>query len=122
MCKYIAFFVFLLNSSFLYAEIFDVNNVTLLEAALATAEDNDEDDTINIAAGTYILSSSLNYDAQSFNEKQAIVLQGIGGQVILDGKNLNSRLLFIRNSNADITIRDIILTNGWTKPLCGRKA
>lgn len=109
----VTIFFFLLLPSFLHAATFSVSTVSQLETALATAESNGEDDTINIAAGTYNLTASLSYDAQNFNEKQAIALQGIGGEVILDGRDLNRRVLFIRNSNADITIRDIILTNGY---------
>lgn len=110
----VTLFLFLLLPSFLHAAIFSVSTVSQLETALATAENNGEDDTINIAAGTYSLTASLSYDTQSFGEKQAIVLQGIGGEVVLDGQGLNSRVLFIRNANADITIRDITLTNGYS--------
>lgn len=109
----VTLFFFLLLPSFLHAATFSVSSVSQLETALATAENNGEDDTINISTGTYNLTASLNYDSQSFGENQAITLQGIGGKAILDGSGLNSRVLFIRNSNADITIRDIILTNGY---------
>ncbi len=58
--------------SFLHAATFFVSTVSQLETALATAESNSEDDTINIAAGTYNLTESLSYDSQKFNEKQAL--------------------------------------------------
>ena len=106
---------FLLFSPILPAATFSVNTVAQLETALATAENNGEDDTINITAGTYNLTNSLNYDFQSFNEKKAIALQGVGGKAVLDGNGLNSRVLFIRNSDADITIRNIIMTNGYAQ-------
>lgn len=105
--------LFLLLPSYLHAATFSVSTVSQLETALATAENNDEDDTINIAAGTYSLTATLSYDTQRFDEKRAIVLQGIGGEVVLDGQGISRRVLFIRNANAGITIRDIIVTNGY---------
>jgi hypothetical protein len=109
----VTIFLFILLPSFLHAATFSVSTVSQLETAMATAENNDEDDTINIAAGTYHLTTSLSYDTQNFSEEQTIILQGIEGEVVLDGSGLNKRILTIRNSNADITIRDIILTNGY---------
>jgi Right handed beta helix region len=106
---------FLLLPSFLHAATFSVTTVSQLETALATAENNGEADTISIGAGIYNLTASLGYDSQSFGEKQGLVLQGIGGEVVLDGGGLSSRILFIRSSDADITIRDIILTNGYAQ-------
>lgn len=105
--------LFLLLPSYLHAVTISVSTVSQLETALATAENNGEDDTINIAAGTYSLTATLSYDTQRFNEKQAIVLQGISGEVFLDGQGISRRALFIHNANAGITIRDIIVTNGY---------
>lgn len=107
-------FIFLFSYTPLYAASFSVNSVAQLEVALATAENNSEDDIINIAAGTYFLTSSLNYDTQKFGEKNAIVLQGIEDGVILDGSTMSNRILLIRNSDADITIRNITFQNGYS--------
>ncbi|MBU0665398.1 MAG: hypothetical protein KJ990_12760 [Proteobacteria bacterium] len=109
------FIFFLLLPSLLHAAIFSVNTVSQLEGALATANGNGEDDFINIAAGTYNLTASLSYDTYSTNEDKDISLQGVGGEVILDGGNINHRILFMRTTghNADISLSNIILTNGY---------
>lgn len=111
----IILFIVLLLPSFLNAATFNVSTPSQLETALSTAESNGEDDLINISTGTYSLTASLSYDTQKFDEKQALTLQGVDGDVILDGKNLNSRPLFIRTANADLTIRDISITNGYAQ-------
>ncbi len=104
---------FLLLPSFLQAAPFSVDSVSQLESALATAESNGEDDIISITAGTYNLTAPLSYDDFYTNEDKDITLQGVGGEVVLDGGGISKRVLFIRTSNADITIRDIVLTNGY---------
>lgn len=114
-------FSLLLPAAVLHGADFSVTTVSQLENALAVAESNDEDDTIRIAAGTYKLTASLNYDSYNFNEKKKISLQGIGGNAILDGGGLNKRILFLRTSGntADITLRNIILTNGYAPEYSG---
>ncbi|MBU0960811.1 MAG: hypothetical protein KKH60_04730, partial [Proteobacteria bacterium] len=109
---------FLLLPSVLQAATFSVGTVSQLENALATAENNGEDDIINISAGTYKLSESLSYDYYPSSEYNSISLQGVGGEVILDGRGLNRRVLFVRakgltDHRADITISNITLTNGY---------
>ncbi|MBU1418551.1 MAG: right-handed parallel beta-helix repeat-containing protein [Proteobacteria bacterium] len=106
---------FLLLPSVLQAATFSVGTVSQLENALATAENNGEDDIINISAGTYNLSAPLSYGASNSSEDKDISLQGVGGEVVLDGGGINQRILFMGTSghNSDITIRDITLTNGY---------
>lgn len=105
--------------SFLQAAVFQVSTIAELEAALSTARDNEDNDTINIAAGTYTLTSSLSYDTQVpaplVPENYAIILQGTGGEVILNGGNINHRILFMRTnrSNEHITIKNIIFKNAY---------
>ncbi len=111
----IIIFLFPLLPSFTHAATFSVSTVSQLETALATAESNGDDDIINIASGIYNFTTSFGCDSQKFNEKQALVLQGVGGKAVLDGRALNSRVLFIRTSNANLTIRDINITNGYAQ-------
>ena len=108
--KYLLIIIFILLPLPLQAAVFQVNTVSQLEAALATAAANDEDDTIDIAAGAYSLTSSLSYDS---HEDKSITIQGVGGDAFLDGGG--RRVLFLRtySSNAIITLRQLVLTNGY---------
>jgi len=69
------------------ADIFNVTNVTELEAALATAAGNGIDDDIHLAAGVYAPASTLLY-VPSEPENYALTIQGAGPEnTILDGTN-----------------------------------
>ncbi|MCB2189028.1 MAG: right-handed parallel beta-helix repeat-containing protein [Deltaproteobacteria bacterium] len=65
------------------AAVFDVANEAELTAALATAAVNNEDDTINLAAGTYNLTATVTFSSAEINH--SLVLLGVGGQAVLDG-------------------------------------
>lgn len=95
----------------LQGAIFSVSTVTELETTLAMAESNGEDDTINVAPGTYYLTDTLSYDS---NEDKNISLRGIEGEVIIDGGDSNKRILFMRTytGNGSISIYGIVFTNG----------
>ena len=99
------------------AAIFDVTNVTELQSALTTAQSNGQEDTINLAPGTYTLSSRLDYlPVQS--ENYSLTIQGAGAwATILDGGNSTS-ILRIGNgavsdgTSASVTIRGVTFQNG----------
>ena len=74
------------------AAIFDVTNVTELQNALTAAQSNGQDDTINLAAGTYTVSSRLDYIPDEL-ENFSLTIQGAGAwATILDGGNSTSIL------------------------------
>ena len=99
------------------AAIFGVANVTELQSALTTAQSNAQDDTINLAPGTYSFSSRLDYfpgESESFS----LTIQGAGaGTTILDGGNSTS-ILRIENgavldgTNTNVAIRGVTFQNG----------
>jgi hypothetical protein len=95
----------------LQGAVFSVSTVPELESALASAAGNGEDDTIDIAAGTYNLTTSLSYDS---HEDKNISLRGSAGAVIIDAGGYD-RALFMRtySSNADVTLNGIVFTNGY---------
>ena len=96
----------------LQGAIFSVSTVSELETTLAMTESNGEDDTINVAPGTYYLTDMLSYDS---HEDKNISLQGIEGEVIIDGGYSNKRILFMRTytGNGSISIYGIVFTNGY---------
>ena len=74
------------------AAVFDVTNVTELQSALTAAQSNGQDDTINLAAGTYTVSSRLDYIPDEL-EDFSLTIQGAGAwATILDGGNSTSIL------------------------------
>jgi hypothetical protein len=99
------------------AAIFNVSDVTGLQNALTTAQGNYSNDTINLASGTYTVSSMLVYSAGE-GENYSLTIQGAGaGATILDGGNSNSILqidqgALLDGSNANVTIRGVSFRNG----------
>ena len=110
LMKYLLIIAFILLPLPLHGAVFSVTTVTQLEAALVTAAGNGEDDTIGVAAGTYYLTSALSYDS---HEDNGITIQGVGGDAVLDGGG--RRVLFMRtySTNAPISLRQLVLTNGY---------
>lgn len=105
-----------------WSATFYVANESDLEGALDTAQQNGEDDTIIIAAGTYDVSGGIAvYVAKSTGDVEnfALTIEGAGsGQTILDGgtKARGLRIItstgVLNDSNANIVIRGITFKNG----------
>jgi parallel beta-helix repeat protein len=94
------------------ADNFPVSTTTEFQTALTEAQNNGEDDTINVAAGTYNLAATLTYDP---SENHSLTIVGSGaGQTILNGGG-SVRILLITtpvdDSNAHIAIRGITFQN-----------
>lgn len=104
------------------AATFNVTTVGEFQTALTTAGANGEDDTINVAAGTYDVSGgALSYAAQSTmpEENYALTITGAGaGQTILDAGDNNECLnIFVTDfvfddSAAAVTITDLTVQAG----------
>ena len=105
-----------------WSATFNVANVTQFQNALVTAQQNGQDDTIIIAAGTYNVSSgTLTYVAKSTvpEENFALTIEGAGmGQTIIDGGYVAQCLSILTyavgfdDSAATITISGITFQNG----------
>jgi hypothetical protein len=69
------------------AAIFNVSTPAEFQAALDTAYNNGQDDTINVVAGNYNITTTLIYNYKS-SETYSLTIQGAGaGSTILDGGN-----------------------------------
>ncbi|MCP4259680.1 MAG: right-handed parallel beta-helix repeat-containing protein [Planctomycetes bacterium] len=98
------------------AEVFDVTTPAEFQTRLTQAQNNGENDTINVAAGTYDVTSTLEYLP---TEKHSLTIVGAGaGQTILNGVG-SVRILLISNnnlapddSNAHIAISGITVQKG----------
>jgi len=98
-----------LASQKILAATFNVTNATSFQAALTTAAGNGEDDTINVAAGTYSISTPLSF-ASGGNSLNVI---GAGASsTILDGGR-SVQVMNIDNSTAgDVFVAGITFQNG----------
>jgi len=104
-----------------WAAVFNVTNETELRSALSTAASNGQNDTINIAAGTYIpditpFSYTPSLGPPEENYSLTIVGAGIGN-TILDGDNIEQVMNIdprglADDTNADITVTGITFQRG----------
>ena len=104
-----------------WADVFNVSDVPGLVLALGDAADNDENDTINIASGTYATAgSTFSYTPSAVlpEEDYSLTIAGAGvGNTLLDGgtldqvMNINTTGL-VDDTNAHITITGITFQNG----------
>ncbi|MCK4950640.1 MAG: hypothetical protein KAS48_02395, partial [Gammaproteobacteria bacterium] len=128
-CSYLIFYlvlvipiIVLIMPASAWSATFNVATVSDLENALTAAQQNGEDDTIIVAAGTYDVSGgTLTYVASSVGagENFALTIEGAGtGQTVIDGGNAAQCLSILTStgvfddSAAPITIRDISFQNG----------
>ncbi|MDY6954032.1 MAG: hypothetical protein SWE60_21215 [Thermodesulfobacteriota bacterium] len=94
----------------LSAAVFHVHTLDGLENALHAAQDNGEDDTINVGEGHYTVSGTLTYQS---TEDHGITIEQAGGPVIIDG-NGGLRILEIwAFGNADVTIKGVAFVDGF---------
>lgn len=85
-----------------HAATFCVDNSAALATALTTAQSNNQDDTIDIVVGTYLLSSELQYVAAVAETHALYILGGhapgcpgppaTSGVTVLDGQNMVRQL------------------------------
>ncbi|MDY6793087.1 MAG: DUF1566 domain-containing protein [Thermodesulfobacteriota bacterium] len=93
------------------AAIFNASNETELRAALTTAAANNEDDIINIAAGTYNTSgSSFAYNPAATENRLLTIRGGGAGNTILDGGTTEQVMNLATTGLADDTAAGITVT------------
>ena len=103
--------VILIPNASLWAESFNVNNPAEFQTALNTAADNGEDDTINVAAGTYNITTTLTYWSE---ENHSLTITGSGqGVTVLDGGNtVQIAEIISTNDQGHLTVNGMTLQNG----------
>ncbi|MCB2189736.1 MAG: hypothetical protein KQJ78_25250 [Deltaproteobacteria bacterium] len=103
------------------AATFNVTSEAELTTALTTAATNDEDNTINLAAGTYNLAAPV-----TFNTALAahyLVIQGEGGLAVLDGGGAHSVASFqTAGFDYTLTLRNLVFQNGFSPGGAGLQA
>ena len=111
---FLVFLVVLFITNVALGEIFNVTNLEEFQSALTTAESNGEDDTINVAAGTYNITSTLTYKTNDGDSGHTLTIQGAGAdKTILDGGG-SVQILYIDTGTdgGDVTIKDMAFENG----------
>jgi len=105
--------LFLFRGTNLHAATFTVSDVTGIQTALNTASHNGENDTIEISAGTYSLSSTLTFVS---GENYTLTIHGVSSsQTILDGGlNIQVMNLEATQSTSHITISHLSIIRGQT--------
>jgi hypothetical protein len=83
-------------------------------SALEAAAANGQDDTINLAAGTYTVSDTLTYRPTGASENFSLTLNGpASGSVVIDGGNLPQTLLVDTTGLTGGTNADVTLNGTW---------
>lgn len=99
--------------SYGFAAEVTVTTAVELQTALTSADQNGEDDTITLEAGTYLVSDNggaFTYSSNSSDEG-SLTITGTG-EVILDGEG-SYRVLDIYSSYmTDITLQNLIIQSG----------
>jgi len=115
-----AFLVALLATNVVFGKTFNVDTVEGFQNALTEAQSNSEDDTINVAAGIYNITSALTYSTNDGDGGHTLTIQGAGtDKTILDGGK-NVRIMDINtdtdgsgdDSGGDVTIEGMAFNNG----------
>lgn len=109
----VSLFLFFASVGQVYPATWNVNNLVDFQTRLTEAQNNGQDDTINVAAGTYNVAATLVYQP---SEVRALTIQGASAATtILDGGN-SVQIMSVDTtgggSSADITIRNFTFRNG----------
>jgi len=117
---FLVFLVALLVTNLVFGKTFNVDTVQEFQNALTEAQSNGQDDTINVAAGTYNTTSTLNYSTNNGDSGHKLTIQGVGAdKTVLDGGG-SVQILYINtdadnnggDSGGDVTIKDMAFRNG----------
>ena len=88
------------------AAVFDVANTPQLLSAIATTNSNGEGDTVNLAAGTYTLTSALVIRGED------LALVGNAANNTIIRQTAAARVIDVGNSNDVVDLLDLTITGG----------
>ena len=117
---FLVFLVALLATNVAFGETFNVTTPEEFQSALTTAKSNGEHDTINVAEGTYNITSTLTYSTNNGDNGHKLTIQGAGAdQTVLNGGG-SVQILHINtdaddnggDAGGDITIEGMAFENG----------
>ena len=117
---FLVFLVAFLANNVAFGETFYVTTPEEFQYALTIAESNGEDDIINVAEGTYNITSTLHYSTYDGDSGHKLTIHGAGAdKTVLDGGG-SVQILHINtdadnnggDAGGDITIKDMTFKNG----------
>ena len=117
---FLAFLVVFFTANVAFGKTFNVDTVQEFQNALTEAQSNGEDDIINVAAGTYNITSTLTYSTNNGDSGHTLAIQGAGAdKTVLDGGG-SVRILYINtdadrnggDAGGDVTIKGMAFRNG----------
>ena len=109
MLIWVAFFFVFSPFCKVDADVFPVSTTAEFQAALTTAQGNGQNNTINVAAGTYPITTRLMFSYWSGT--YSLTIQGAGaGSTILDGGN-SVAILYI-GSTGQVFVKNMTFQNG----------
>lgn len=99
---------------------FDVASPTEFQSALTDAASNNDDDVINVAAGTYNVTTALTYQTDNGDNGHTLTIKGAGAAAtVLDGGGTTPIMSISTDTGFDggdaggnIVIRDLTFRNG----------
>lgn len=95
------------------AATFNVSSLTEIQNALTTAAANGENDTINVASGTYNLSTGLTFNS-SENFSLTITGTGKSSTYLYGGNTVQILSITTTQNSAAVTIQDMTFRNSTT--------
>ena len=115
LASLVAFFT--INVAF--GETFNVTSPEEFQSALTEAQSNGQDDTINVAEGTYIITSTLTYSTNNGDSGHKLTIQGAGADKTVLVGNGSRQILDIDtigpngdDSGGDVTIKGMTFKDG----------
>ena len=117
---FLSFLVVFLATNVAFGKTFNVTSPEEFQSALTIAQSNGQDDTINVAEGTYIITSTLTYSTNNGDSGHKLTIQGAGADktVLVDGGG--DQILDINtdadknggDAGGDVTIKGMAFENG----------
>ena len=117
---FLVFLVAFFTTNVVFGKTFNVDTAEGFQSALTEAASNNEDDTINVAAGNYDITTTLTYSTNNGDSGHTLTIQGAGtDKTILDGGK-KVRIMYIDTDTddsgddrgGDVVIEGIAFNNG----------
>ncbi len=116
----VAVIILTLTAAVAQGAVFNVSTPAEFQTALTTAQSNGENDTINVASGTYNLSTALSYSVADGDGTLTIQASDPNSPPVLDGGGTVQIMEIVNDSNFngsgdagdDIVIDGLIFQNG----------
>jgi len=117
---FLVFLVAFFTTNVVFGKTFNVKTPQEFQSALTEAQSNGQDDVINVAEGTYNITSTLTYSTNNGDSGHKLTIQGAGAdKTVFDGGG-SVQIMNINtdannnggDSGGDVTIKGMAFENG----------